>query len=91
MLPARRIALTAGFTCQLFALRRADGMRTMPSAFKIDGSAAAATFAIIESPSVIAAMATALSAVATAVGSVAATMAVAAALGSKSSKQSFFL
>ncbi len=37
-------------------------MRKVPSAFKIHGSAAVATFTIIESPSVIAATAAALSA-----------------------------
>ena len=97
MLPALMMASTAGFTCQLFAIRCAAGVRTVPSAFKDHGSAAAATLAISESPSVMAATATALSAVATVVGlvvavmAVVAAMAVAVALGLKSSKRSFFL
>ena len=97
MLPARRIASTTGFTCRLFAFRRTDGVRTMPILFKDHGSAAAATSAISESPLVMAATAATLSAVATVVGLVVAAraavegMAVAAASGSKSSKQSFFL
>ncbi len=50
MFPAQRIALTAGFTCQLFAIRRAAGVHTLPSVFKHHGSAAAATLAITDSP-----------------------------------------
>ena len=45
MLPVQRIAWTAGFTCQLFVFRRAVGVRKVPSAFKIHGSATGATLA----------------------------------------------
>jgi len=64
MLPARMIASTAGFTCRLFAIQQAAGVRTVPSVFKDHGSAAAATPTIIESQPVMAAMAAALSVVA---------------------------
>ena len=97
MLLALTMASTSGFTCRLFAIRRAVGMCTVPLAFKDHGSAAVATLAIIESPPVMAAMAAALSAVATAMVSavaakaVALAMAVAVSLGLKLSKLSFFL
>ena len=97
MLPARRIASMTGFTCRLFAFQRAYGVRITPISFKDHGSAAVATSAISESPSVMAATAAALSAVATVVGLVVATrlatvaMTVVATSGSKSSKGSFFL
>ena len=72
----------AGFTCQLFAFRRAAGVRMVPSVFKDHGSAAAAKLAKIESLSVTAAAAAAVATVVAA--------AVAAALGLKLRKRSFF-
>ena len=63
MLLVWRITSTAGFTCRLFAFWCAAGMRTVLSALKDHGSAAAVTLVIIKSPSVTAAMAAALSVV----------------------------
>ena len=67
MLLVWRITSTAGFTCRLFAFWCTAGVRTVLSALKDHGSAAAVMLGIIESPSVMAATAAALSVVEVAV------------------------